>query len=99
MAWVAAVALSDENVVAFAKRDLLSIHRPCSRVGFKSSQAARRTTKYGNVPEGAIERSAARGVHQEIGAIRRNIENVGKAGVLERIGHGKRIATGHGSLR
>src|SRR5208282_5323965 len=68
-------------------------------MAIEATQSARRAANNRHAPEGAVERGAARRIHQERRTIRRNIENVGKARVFERVGNGKGVAPGDGSLR
>src|ERR1700676_368200 len=98
LVWIAAVALRQENLVAFAVRDPLPLRRPRPSVALKVSQSSRRTAHDRHAPQRAVERSPSRCIHQKRGTVWRNIENVGKAGVLQRIWYWKCLAASHGSL-
>src|SRR4249920_56770 len=93
-----AVGAGDVNLVPFAKSDLFAIGRPSAGVAFEDSEAARRTANHGDAPKRAVERSSAGGIHEERGAVWRDIEDIGKACVFERVRNGKGVAARDGSL-
>src|SRR5208337_679574 len=93
-----AITRRQQYLVSFAVGHPLPVRRPRTGVTLKAAQSTGRTAKHRDAPKRAVERRPSGCIHQKRRTVGRDIENVGKASVLQGGGYGKRFAAIHGGL-
>ena len=94
----ATIAVRQEYLVPFTVGDPLSVRRPRTGVALKAAQSTGRTAKHRDAPKRAVERRPSGSIHQKRRTVWRDIENVGKARVLQGGRNGKCLAAIYGGL-